>query len=202
MARTVDPEKHRARRLQILEAAVACFASKGFERTTVAEICRAAGISSGNLFHYFPTKAAIFAAIFEEDTREIAEFFAAHEDTGDPWGAVLAFLDRTAAEASNEYAPGLVGAVLGYAGDPHFAAVIAESERVTQEGLEGLLAKAQQAGRIRTDLAPQRLASWVALLVDGFYSRILSDPGFDVALEAPMLRQAVERLASKSGSSR
>jgi hypothetical protein len=53
--RTVDPEKHQQRRLSIIGAAVDLFATKGFAATTTAEICRAAGISSGNLFHYFPS---------------------------------------------------------------------------------------------------------------------------------------------------
>jgi AcrR family transcriptional regulator len=202
MARTVNPEQHRARRLRILEAAVVCFATKGFERTTVADICRTAGISTGSLFHYFPTKAAIFAAVFEEDTREVAEFFAAHEGTDDPWAAVLAFLDRAANEAASEHAPGLVAAVLGYAGDPDFAAVLAENERVQQAGLEKLIAKAQEQGLVRADLTPQRLAGWVALLIDGFFGRILADPGFDPRAEAGMLRQVVERFASNQGSIR
>ena len=196
MARTVNPEQHRARRLRILEAAVVCFATKGFERTTVAEICRAAGISSGSLFHYFPTKAAIFAAVFEEDTREIVEFFERHEGTVDPWGAVLAFVDRATAEASNQYAPGLVAAVLGYQGDPEFAAVLEQNEKVQRAGLATLIAAAQAQQRIRTDLDAARLAGWVALLIDGFFGRILADATFDPAAEAPMLRQVVERMAA------
>lgn len=199
MARTVNPERHRARRLAILEAAVVCFATKGFERTTVAEICRTAGISTGSLFHYFPTKAAIFAAVFEEDTREIAEFFARYEHTEDPWAAVLAFLDRAANEAASEYAPGLVGAVLGYAGDPDFAAVLAENERVQRAGLERLVAKAQEQGLVRTNLTAYRLAGWIALMIDGFFGRILADPGFDPKAEAGLLREAVERFASTRG---
>lgn len=196
MARTVNPEQHRARRLQIIEAAVVCFATKGFERTTVADICRTAGISTGNLFHYFPTKAAIFAAVFEEDTREITEFFERHEGTADPWGAVLAFLDRAAAEASSRYAPGLVAAVIGYQGDPEFNAVLEHNEKVQRTGLTTLIAAAQSQGRIRTDLEPARLAGWVALLIDGFFGRILADGTFDPAAEAPMLRQVVERMAA------
>lgn len=195
MARTVNPEQHRARRLRILEAAVACFATRGFEGTTVAEICRAAGISSGSLFHYFPSKASIFAAVFEEDTREITEFFERHEGTDDPWSAVLAFLDRAAAEAASEYAPGLVAAVLGYQGDPEFNAVIEQNEKVQRAGLAKLVEAAQARGRIRTDLDPARLAGWVALLIDGFFGRILADGTFDPDAEAPMLRQVVERMA-------
>ena len=75
--RTVNPAHPQARRQQILEAAVACFMRKGFHATRTAEICAEAGMSPGNLFHYFPTNEAIIAAIVEEDQRETAERFAA-----------------------------------------------------------------------------------------------------------------------------
>jgi AcrR family transcriptional regulator len=68
--RTVDPDKHRARRTHIIESAVALFASKGFAETTTADICRAAGISTGSLFHYFPSKQAVFYGIWELDRTE------------------------------------------------------------------------------------------------------------------------------------
>src|SRR5205809_981427 len=64
--RKTDPAKHRARRRHIVHTAAQLFATKGFERTTTAEICKAAGMSSGNLFHYFPNKRAIFHAIFDD----------------------------------------------------------------------------------------------------------------------------------------
>jgi AcrR family transcriptional regulator len=72
--RTVDPAKHAAKRASIVDAAAGCFAEKGFERTTTADICRAAGISSGSLFHYFPTKRAVFTAIFTDDAARDDEF--------------------------------------------------------------------------------------------------------------------------------
>ena len=54
--RTPNPEKQEARRRQIMEAAIGCFGKKGFHGTSTNEICAAAGMSPGNLFHYFPSK--------------------------------------------------------------------------------------------------------------------------------------------------
>lgn len=48
------------RRHQLLTTALECFLTKGFHGTSTREICRAAGISSGLIFHYFPTKEAIY----------------------------------------------------------------------------------------------------------------------------------------------
>ncbi|WP_337271114.1 TetR/AcrR family transcriptional regulator [Oryzifoliimicrobium ureilyticus] len=48
-----------------LEAASACFLKDGYDRTTLAEVARVAGISTGTLFKHFPTKAVLFGAIME-----------------------------------------------------------------------------------------------------------------------------------------
>lgn len=53
---TEQTEKQRAKKKQIIAAAIRCFVEKGFHATSTAEICKAAGMSPGNLFHYYPTK--------------------------------------------------------------------------------------------------------------------------------------------------
>ncbi|MEE9247890.1 MAG: TetR/AcrR family transcriptional regulator [Dehalococcoidia bacterium] len=60
-------EKHvEARRQQILDAAFACFARKGFHQTTMQEICRAAGLSPGAVYSYFHSKEEIIEASCQE----------------------------------------------------------------------------------------------------------------------------------------
>ena len=63
--RMIDLARHEARRRHILAAAPVGVATKGFQDTRTADTCAAAGMSSGNLFHYFPSKQAIRTAIFE-----------------------------------------------------------------------------------------------------------------------------------------
>ena len=63
-----------ATRQQILDAAGRLFAEKGFEATTTRDIARAAGIASGTLFNYFPSKEALLACLAERAGEEaIAE---------------------------------------------------------------------------------------------------------------------------------
>jgi AcrR family transcriptional regulator len=54
-----------ARRDQILETAVELFAQKGFDGTSTKEIAVAAGISEGLIFHYFPSKSQLLAAVLQ-----------------------------------------------------------------------------------------------------------------------------------------
>ena len=47
-------------RNRILEAAESCFAQFGYDGTSVAQICDAAGVSKGALYHHYETKQEIF----------------------------------------------------------------------------------------------------------------------------------------------
>lgn len=51
-------------RTAILDAALACFVESGYEQTTIAVIRQRSGVSNGALFHHFPTKEAIAAALY------------------------------------------------------------------------------------------------------------------------------------------
>jgi AcrR family transcriptional regulator len=55
----VNRAKYEAKRRKILAAAAERFATKGFATLEHPTSCAAAGISSGNLFHYFASKRAI-----------------------------------------------------------------------------------------------------------------------------------------------
>lgn len=57
-------ESHRAaRRAQILDAAMICFARSGFHRTTMQEIVQQAELSPGAIYLYFSSKEEIIAAL-------------------------------------------------------------------------------------------------------------------------------------------
>jgi AcrR family transcriptional regulator len=50
---------------RILEAALEGFARYGYDATSVAEICRRAGVTKGGFYHHFPSKQAVFLAMLE-----------------------------------------------------------------------------------------------------------------------------------------
>ena len=90
MPRPVDPKRHRARRLQIIDAGLTVFARQGYAGATTSAICKEAGIGSGTFFHYFQTKNSLVLAILEEGAAETREFFAAREGRDD---AVVVLVD-------------------------------------------------------------------------------------------------------------
>ncbi|QLL07697.1 TetR/AcrR family transcriptional regulator [Mycobacterium vicinigordonae] len=56
-------------RLRIIDAAMRCVAEVGYSRASIREIARAAGMTSGSLYHYFPNKADLLKATDDEIER-------------------------------------------------------------------------------------------------------------------------------------
>ncbi|MDT7781610.1 MAG: TetR/AcrR family transcriptional regulator, repressor for uid operon [Pseudonocardiales bacterium] len=190
--RTVDPVKHAAKKRHITDTAAGLFAEKGFDRTTVADICKAADISTGSLFHYFPTKRAIFLEIFEQDGRDNAEIFAQARES-DPWDAVLMVVDHLCVPALDRTIAGLVLEVVAQASrDQELWDLVARNEVVVRDELAELLQRAHDAERIALPVDARTAATWVQGLVDGLFGRLV-DPDFDAAEQVSTLRLILSR---------
>jgi AcrR family transcriptional regulator len=64
------------RRRQLLEAGERVFTERSYDDASMAEVARAAGISKGLLYHYFPSKRDLFVATLEAaaaDLRALTE---------------------------------------------------------------------------------------------------------------------------------
>jgi AcrR family transcriptional regulator len=59
------------RRRQLLEAGRELFAEHGYDEITMRQIAQRAGISKPLLYHYFPSKAALFHAALDEFAAEL-----------------------------------------------------------------------------------------------------------------------------------
>jgi TetR/AcrR family transcriptional regulator, repressor for uid operon len=68
--------KNEERRLSILLAAEQVFTQKGFEGATMQDVAGACGMSPGNLYRYFGSKAALISGLVERDRNEMAVRFA------------------------------------------------------------------------------------------------------------------------------
>jgi len=85
------------RRAQILDALEPLVARRGWEHTTFAEICRAAGISNRVLTYHFKDKDDLLFAVFERAARRIRENLEPLMPEGTPFEERLAFTLHNAA---------------------------------------------------------------------------------------------------------
>jgi AcrR family transcriptional regulator len=72
----VAPPAADARSHEILASIRQAFAEKGFDGASMQDLARAAGMSVGNFYRYFPSKAAIVQAMCGYDLAEIQGDFA------------------------------------------------------------------------------------------------------------------------------
>src|SRR3954467_4653763 len=61
------------RRQQLLDAGARVFTERSYDDAAMAEVARAAGISKGLLYHYFPSKRDLFVATLEAAAAELRE---------------------------------------------------------------------------------------------------------------------------------
>jgi TetR/AcrR family fatty acid metabolism transcriptional regulator len=93
------PDVSEQRIAQILEAATAVFAEKGFDRATMEDIADAVGINKATIYLYFDSKDALIRAIAETlFARELAGLRAAHELPGGAIQRLAAYYEALIAE--------------------------------------------------------------------------------------------------------
>lgn len=59
-------EKSERSRGAILEAALQLFSKQGYRGTSIREIAEEAGVSTGNVYHHFPDKEALFRTLLDQ----------------------------------------------------------------------------------------------------------------------------------------
>lgn len=192
--RKVDPEKHEAKRRQILDAAIVCFARSGFHKTATAEICAEAGMSPGNLFHYFKTKDALIEAIVAEDQQKAGWYETAGQGENlfeELFEVLKKRLVATADSIHRRMATEILAEAMR---NPTIGQLVARNEAEAMAALIGFLKKAVARGQIDATLDVAKLATWISVLADGAFGRAALDPTFDPNGQGPMLREVLARL--------
>jgi AcrR family transcriptional regulator len=144
------------------------FALHGVDGSSTAAICRRAGIGSGTLFHYFPTKIEIFHALFRDDLEHNAS--VCEEVLALPAAAGLEqLLDHLVADLDDPLVPGLTAAALLQVNrDETFATMLVEDEAVVRRTLTVLLERLVAEGRV-LPFPPRATARWIQRLLDASY---------------------------------
>jgi AcrR family transcriptional regulator len=61
------------RRAQLLALGLAMFSERSYDEVSIDDLARAAGVSKGLLYHYFPTKRDLYVAALEEAARRLVD---------------------------------------------------------------------------------------------------------------------------------
>ena len=195
-----------ARRQQILEAAIACFAREGFYRATMQDIVRESGLSPGAIYSYFKSKEEIIEAIADErHLRERALIAAAREQ-------------GSAASMLRDLAQGFFGALDDAEGraqrriniqiwaealrNPQLHAIVRAGVDEPRVMLAEMVAAAQERGELPAHLAPDALARVMIALFQGFILQQAWDDEADVASYVAVIEAMLTALLKQATDDR
>jgi len=99
----VTAETKIATRQRILDAATTLFANEGWQNATTRAIALDAGIATGTLFNYFPTKESIAATLIADALERAGEAFLAGRREEDSLEADLFLLIWSGLRSLREY---------------------------------------------------------------------------------------------------
>ena len=164
-----------ARRRDILAAAATTFARHGYRGTSLDRVAATMGVGKSSLYHYFPTKEALFGALADETLRREAELFDALAAAGLPPAERLRRLLDAIVGMHDEWAA--VGPLLvDFLREPRGRRRMRETFARARAALARLISDGQRTGGFRRG-QPEALATVVLGCLDGLLLEELIEPG-------------------------
>lgn len=162
-------ERSERRRREVCQAACRVIIRNGLETTTMRDISREGGFTTGVLTHYFPDKHAVivgaFVAASDDWLTELRRRLAAAGTAEEQLVALVHLALPSDPGRRAEYR--LWSEMWTYAGhDPEFAAQLVETDAVWERQIRGVLERGREAGLLaNVDAAAE--AAVLARLIDG-----------------------------------
>jgi AcrR family transcriptional regulator len=139
-------------RVRVLEAAKAVFSAGGAEASLEA-VARAAGVGIGTLYRHFPTREALFEAVYRREVQQLAELAEQLKQEPLPIDALRHWMRQNVKFVATKKGMSAALALAAYKNSELFSFAF---DQLTQ-AVGGLLDRAIAAGEIRDDITPQDL---------------------------------------------
>jgi AcrR family transcriptional regulator len=193
----VDAARNRER---VLEAAKIVFSAGGPEASLEA-VARTAGVGIGTLYRHFPTREALFEAVYRREVQELADLAERLKEEAEPVEALRQWMRSNVRFVATKKGMSAALALAAYKNSDLFSYSF---DRLTR-AVGGLLDRAIAAGEIRGDIRPEDL---LRALVGMCYMH--DQPGWqksvlrlvDVFIDGLRNRAAARRSKTNRGSSR
>lgn len=185
------------RRAHILAAARRCFVRDGFHETSMQDLVREAGMSSGAVYRYFDSKDAMIAAIAEENLDQVVTIVRESARQGSGAGAALATALEFVSARHAEDGFGAIALLVWSEAmrNPALAARLRDSFDAGADVLTKIARASRFAG---AELAPDVLANMLLCVLPGYLLQ-LTIRGSDAIKTIP---DAVRALIAPDGAAR
>ncbi|HXX41725.1 MAG TPA: TetR/AcrR family transcriptional regulator [Chthoniobacterales bacterium] len=165
------------RREQIMQAAMACFAKRGFHQASMHDISAEAGISVGLIYRYFANKEAVISAMADRHKQEIQEVLERARQAP----TLLESLEILFTAHCCEEEPRLLSAFVvdlyaEAARNPEVANLVRDVLETAMNGLIDLIARSPEASHATHGLTPNEQAELIFAVARGMLMRDILQP--------------------------
>jgi AcrR family transcriptional regulator len=187
----------RAKRSEILSAAAEVFARHGHRGTSLQRVAARAGMGKSSLYHYFPTREALLAALATEFLRHESQIFATIADGPGPAvdrlrrliDAITGLLDGW-----KSVGPLLIDLLR----EPVGRRRMRETFRVARTALAKLVRDGQREGSFARANA-DGLAALLLACLDGLFLQEIVEAGSTRSVKLDLLQRAAQAIAETGG---
>jgi AcrR family transcriptional regulator len=137
---------------RLLEAARTVFSAGGPE-ASLEGVAKAAGVGIGTLYRHFPTREALFEAVYRREVQQLADLAQRPEKTTEPVEALRQWMRSFVKFVATKKG---ISAALAFVVSKD-SDLVSSSSEVLKGALGALLSRAAAAGEIRDDIDPDDL---------------------------------------------
>ena len=195
-----DASRADARRAQIRTAAAECFRQHGFHGTSIAQISKTAGMSTGHIYHYFENKEAIIADIVAQDLQRLLTLTAELRAASDVKAAMI---ERAVEGVQEHLDPKTAGLQLEIVAEatrnPGVADIVHAADEQCRDVLADTLRTLRQAeGHRDSEAALSGMVEALAAMFEGLRIRTVRNPELDRDALVRIFRRMVHDLLTQA----
>src|SRR5450432_2219745 len=173
---TTLKENSQDRRAQILDAAIICFAKRGFHPTSMHDISAEAGISVGLIYRYFENKEAVIATMAERHKKQIQDVLQQAAQAPSLLESLEILFTAHCCEEPKLQSAFVVDLYAEAARNPKIAALVLDVVDTAMSGVTALIARSPEGQAASTGLMPNELSELIFAVARGMIMRDVLQP--------------------------
>ena len=157
---------------QILDAALVCFAKRGFHQASMHDISTEAGISVGLIYRYFENKDAVISAMADRHKKEIQEVLERAQQAPNLLESLeILFTAHCCEDAPQVVSAFVVDLYAEASRNSHVANLVRDVLEIAMDGVTDLIARAPESQNAAHNLTPKEMAELIFAVSRGMMMR-------------------------------
>jgi len=183
------------RRAQILDAAMICFAKRGFHQASMHDISAEAGISVGLIYRYFENKEDVISAMADRHKKQIHDLLERARQAPTLLESLEILFTAHCCENAPQIQSAFVVDLYAKASrNPRLANLVRDILETAMQGVTDLIARSPEAQHASQNLTPRQLVELIFAVSRGMLMRDILETERDPTERRERQLRVVRRL--------